>query len=142
ADWTPASVVAFRLRECETALAHAKLQLGGCAVLVAFAAFVWLAGALELTLAAARRCEPTPASGGRLFHDLERRALRLPAGRRLVRLRRRVRSRRRRLLVGEDHAVAVLARIDSEHRVDRHLDSPRDPGEPRFERHEIVAEHE
>ena len=47
ADWTPAGVLAFRLRECELAIAYARWQLVSCAALVAFAAFVWLAAVLE-----------------------------------------------------------------------------------------------
>ena len=47
ADWTPQGVLAFRLRECELAIAYAKWQLGGCALLIAFAAFVWLAAVRE-----------------------------------------------------------------------------------------------
>src|SRR5690606_10967743 len=73
--------------------------------------------------------------------DLQRRTLRL-AGIGFLRLRRVVRTRRRRLLVREDHAVAVLARVDAEHGVDRHLDAPRHAAESRLERDEVVAEHE
>lgn len=47
ADWTPAGVLAFRLRECELAIVYARWQLGACALLAAFAAFVWLAAALR-----------------------------------------------------------------------------------------------
>ncbi len=43
ADWTPDGVLAFRLRECEVALFSARSGLASCAVLIGFAAFVWLA---------------------------------------------------------------------------------------------------
>lgn len=46
ADWTPQGVLAFRIRECELALLNARWQLVGCAVVVVFAAFVWLAAEL------------------------------------------------------------------------------------------------
>lgn len=46
-DWTPAGVLAFRLRECEVALLTARWTLVTSGVLVAFAAFVWVAATLE-----------------------------------------------------------------------------------------------
>jgi hypothetical protein len=45
ADWTPEGVLADSLRECEVALLGAKTGLVSCAVLMGFAAFVWLASA-------------------------------------------------------------------------------------------------
>ena len=46
-DWTPEGVLAFRLRACQVALMNAKYALGSSAVLLLFAAFVWLAAELE-----------------------------------------------------------------------------------------------
>lgn len=45
--WTPEGVLEFRLRECEVALLGAWSGLVACAVLIGFAAFVWLAATFE-----------------------------------------------------------------------------------------------
>src|SRR5690606_24130339 len=79
-----------------------------------------------------------------LLHDLE---VRLPRGgaapaRPRPRGPGRLRSGRRRLLVREDHPVAVLAGVDPEHGVDRHLDALGYAGESGLEGHSLVAEHE
>src|SRR5690606_11063100 len=89
-------------------------------------------------------CSRSSRSADALLDDLERRPLRLAARgtRRLVRFRWPAGPGRRRLLVREDHAVPVLARVDPEHGVDGHLDAMRDAGETRLERHDLVAEHE
>jgi hypothetical protein len=47
ADWTPEGVLAFHLRECESALQSARYGLLACGMLIAFAAFVWLAAEFE-----------------------------------------------------------------------------------------------
>ncbi len=44
-DWTPQGLLAFRLRECEVASFSAKSGFVACAILIGFAAFVWLASA-------------------------------------------------------------------------------------------------